>query len=317
MSDIFFEEMCIVKPNYHLAYGGGRHGEMTGKLIVEIERLLIEEDPDFLLIYGDTNSTLAAAIAAAKMSIPIAHVEAGLRSYNKKMPEEINRVLTDHVSTLHLVPTEAALQNLRHEGFKLESSSIVGDVMYDACLHFLPYAKCPDVLINLDFEFILCTVHRQENTEDLVRLTALFDTLADLGKKIILPLHPRTRIIVDKSGYSFANNILVIPPVGYLEMLWLESNCMLVMTDSGGVQKEAYFNNKRCITLREETEWVELVEQGYNKLTGINPLRIREAYSEISQNKQLNTTRGIYGDGKASAKIVDRILDHHWNKKCI
>lgn len=314
MSDIFFEEMGIAKPDYQLAFGGGSHGQMTGNMIVEIERLLIEEQPDFLLIYGDTNSTLAGALAAAKMNIPIAHVEAGLRSYNKKMPEEINRVLADHVSTLHLVPTEIALNNLRNEGLAIDPSSVVGDVMFDACLHFLDGARRPDSLNGFNNDFALCTVHRQENTGDLARLTAMFDTLGGLGVKIVLPLHPRTRTIIERSGYNFADNMVVIPPVGYLEMLWLESNCQFVMTDSGGIQKEAYFNNKMCITLRDETEWVELIDNGYNILTGISSSRIRDAVEKITKNKKIDMMPGIYGDGNASAKIVARMVRHYREK---
>lgn len=307
MSDIFFDEMKIPKPDYYLGIGGKSHGAMTGQMIEKIEEVVLKEQPDWILVYGDTNSTLAGAIVASKLHIPLAHIEAGLRSYNMKMPEEINRILTDRVSQVLFCPTDAAVNNLKNEGFESFGCSIIksGDVMQDGAIFYKNVAKKPN--IDTRDEYILCTIHRAENTDDAVRLKNILDALEEIGtaKQIILPIHPRTRKIIDDLGYSL-KNITVIDPVGYLEMVWLIDHCSLVMTDSGGLQKEAFFFSKPCITLRDETEWIELVENGFNALSGANTAKIIELYYSypFAQNFQLN----LYGDGNATPIIVKQLL---------
>ena len=248
MSDAFFEELRLPKPDYYLGVGGKSHGRMTGEMIAKLEEVMMKEKPDVVLVYGDTNSTLAGAIAASKLHIPIAHVEAGLRSFNMKMPEEINRVLTDRVSKWLFCPTDAAVKNLKREGFphKLENGNYqvikkVGDVMYDAVLFYKNLSRKP-VGVNFNRDFILCTVHRAENTDNPQRLKSIFEALEEVGKdmQVILPIHPRTKKKMREYNIS-VKNITLIQPVGYLEMIWLVSNCKLVITDSGGLQKEAYF----------------------------------------------------------------------------
>ncbi|MCK0097480.1 UDP-N-acetylglucosamine 2-epimerase (non-hydrolyzing) [Yoonia sp. F2084L] len=271
MSDVFFEELSIPKPNYHLGIGGGSHGKMTGRQMEEIESVLLKESPDVVLVYGDTNSTLAGALAAVKLHIPVAHVEAGLRSFNKKMPEEINRILTDHASTSLFAPTQTAIKNLSSEGICGDHVQMVGDVMYDAALFYRDRARKPSWFEELPIsenEFVLATIHRAENTDNPQRFAAIFAGLAQSEKSIVLPLHPRTRARLKDHGIQPSDNMHIVDPVGYLEMVWLEAHCALVATDSGGVQKEAYFHGKPCITLRDETEWVELVEIGANVLVG-------------------------------------------------
>lgn len=304
MSDIFFDELSIPRPKYNLGIGGGSHGEMTGRQLEEIEKVLLIERPDMVLVYGDTNSTLAGALSAVKLHIPVAHVEAGLRSYNKKMPEEINRIATDHVSDILFAPTESAVVNLGREGISKDRVHNVGDVMYDAAIYYKGVAKKPvwfDAL-GLEFEsFILSTVHRAENTDDRYKLANILDGLGKSAKDIILPLHPRTRQKIEQTGIHIANNIRITDPVGYLEMVWLESACEKVITDSGGVQKEAYFHGKHCVTMREETEWVELVESGWNALVGTHPTRIAEELNTIPRIKY----NPNYGSGDAAVAIVD------------
>ena len=305
MSDVFFEQMHIPRPDHHLEVGGGPHGQMTGRQLEKIESVLLKEKPDWVLVYGDTNSTIAGALAAAKLHIPVAHVEAGLRSFNRRMPEEINRVLTDHASDLLLVPTETGLRNLAAEGITGNKVRLVGDVMYDAAMFYKGMAIEPDWFGSLGIErgsFVLCTIHRAENTDDLVRLRGILKGLADSGLPVILPLHPRTREKIDRSGIDVADNVRVVLPVGYLEMVWLEMHCRIVATDSGGVQKEAYFHRKPCITMRDETEWVELVEIGANAIVGADSLALARAIANPVQVD--NVIAGLYGNGDASDKIA-------------
>lgn len=304
MSDIFFEELRIPRPDYHLGVGGGNHGQMTGRQLEKIEEVLLSERPDWVLVYGDTNSTLAGALAAVKLHIPVAHVEAGLRSFNRRMPEEINRVLTDHASNLLLAPTETAVSNLANEGIIGNKVQLVGDVMYDAAMFYKNMAFEPTWFRSLGIErgsFVLCTIHRAENTDDLTKLHDILKGLADSGLPVILPLHPRTKGTIEGAGIVAADTIRVVPPVGYLEMVWLEMNCRVIATDSGGVQKEAYFHGKPCVTMREETEWVELVETGANVLAGTKPKAICQA---LESNSAIPITAGMYGSGKAAENVV-------------
>ncbi|WP_428397801.1 non-hydrolyzing UDP-N-acetylglucosamine 2-epimerase [Marinobacter salarius] len=307
MSDVFFEELDIPRPDYNLGIGGGTHGQNTGRMIEKLESLMITEKPGWVLVYGDTDSTMAGALAASKLHIPVAHVEAGLRSFNRRMPEEINRILTDHIADLLFVPTESGRKNLINEGISEEKVRMVGDVMYDATLFYRKRARKPDLPNGLDLSdnsFILCTIHRAENTDDPERLKNIFEGLEISGQKIVLPLHPRTRSKVADSGIAFPDNVWVIDPVGYLEMVWLEANCRSVATDSGGVQKEAYFFQKPCSTMRDETEWLELVESGWNTLVGANATKIGNA---LSGNSSPAYAGFLYGEGHAGKKIVELV----------
>lgn len=307
MSDVFFEELSIPRPDHHLGIGGGSHGAMTGQQLEAIETVLFDEKPDWVLVYGDTNSTLAGALAAVKLHIPVAHVEAGLRSFNRKMPEEINRVLTDHTSTLLMAPTQVAVDNLRAEGIEGDKVRQVGDVMYDASLFYRKRAKAPDWFEGLGLDkgdFILATVHRAENTDDPKRLAAIFDGLAAVGRPVVLPLHPRTKACLETHCISPASHLHIVDPVGYLEMVWLEAECALIATDSGGVQKEAYFFNKPCVTLREETEWTELVECGWNTLVGSNRDAIAAAIDKAVRPQAVSA---LYGDGTTAKLIVETL----------
>ncbi len=314
MSDVFFEEMQIPKPKYNLAINGLSHGAMTGQMLEKIEAVLLEEKPDWVLVYGDTNSTLAGALAAKKLHIKLAHVEAGLRSFNMRMPEEINRILTDRISDALLCPTETAIENLYREGFENIRCDIinVGDVMQDAAIFYSEKAKKPTAVIQEDF--ILCTIHRAENTDDPARLMNIVSALEKISSEncpVVIPLHPRTKNKLNGMNYDFSNSsIIFIQPIGYLEMVWLLQNCRLVMTDSGGVQKEAYFFNKYCITLREETEWVELVKNNFNVLAGSNADKIAEAYGVLSKNMTFDNKNRLYGDGDAGKKIVKYLMNN-------
>lgn len=306
MSDIFFEEMCIPKPKYILQTGGKTHGAMTGQQLEKIEEILLTEKPDIVLVYGDTNSTLAGALAAVKLHIPVAHVESGLRSFNRQMPEEINRILTDQVSEYLFVPSEGAKKNLLKEGIDEKKIFIVGDIMYDVSLYYKEKMQKPIWFDDLNLnQFVLCTIHRAENTDDIKKLTSILKGLELSQENIILPLHPRTVNKIKQYGLDIPKNIRVVEPVGYLEMVWLEGHCKLVVTDSGGVQKEAYFHNKKCITLREETEWVELIDFGYNELVGTNSEKIKQA---ISIAKPLVDVVALYGDGNTAEKVIE----HMW-----
>lgn len=308
MSDVFFEELSIPRPHYHLGIGKGTHGQMTGRQLEAIEAVLLEEKPDRVLVYGDTNSTLAGALAAVKLHIPVAHVEAGLRSFNRKMPEEINRIMTDHVADSLFAPTETAMVNLRHEGFADDKLHLVGDVMFDASLFYRDRARRPESLpdaIQDGQGFILATVHRAENTDERAKLRQILEGLSNAGMPVVLPLHPRTKSKLEAFGISVPETIHIIPPVSYLEMVWLEASCSVVATDSGGVQKEAFFFGKPCVTLREETEWVELVETGWNALVGADAKLIS---GTLRNSKRPETGTVLYGDGKSAEKIVNTLL---------
>ena len=287
MSDVFFEEMCIPKPHYNLNINGLGHGAMTGQMLEKIEEVLIKEKPDWVLVYGDTNSTIAGALAAKKLHIRVAHVEAGLRSFNMDMPEEINRILTDRISDVLFCPTDTAVE------------------MQDAALFYADKAKRPEVAI--PEHFVLCTVHRAENTDDPKRLAGIFSALEKISEEwpVVLPLHPRTRGKLMALNYDFSNSkICFIDPVGYLEMVWLLKNCKMVMTDSGGLQKEAYFFGKYCVTMRDETEWVELVENGFNLLAGSDHDRILQSVKELQEKGQACFENRLYGKGDAGEKVL-------------
>lgn len=313
MSHIFFEDLGIPKPDYNLDVGSGPHGAMTGRMLESIERVLICEKPDWLLIYGDTNSTVAGALAAAKLHIPIAHVEAGLRSYNRRMPEEVNRVLADHMSTLLLCPTSAAVTNLAREGVT-QSVHDVGDVMYDVSLHYRDIARQrSDVLERhrlVEGEYVLATCHRAENTDDPGRLSEIVAGLARISKElpVVLPLHPRTRQCLKNSGLDQQlSGVMLLEPLSFLDMMRLEQSARAILTDSGGVQKEACFFRVPCVTLRDETEWVETVAGGWNTLVGAESSRIFNAFQDLQRPMQ---ALEAYGNGHAAAAVLQLLLNH-------
>jgi len=320
MSDIFFKEMEIPSPDYFLDINGSSHGAMTGQMLEEIETILLSEQPDWVLVYGDTNSTLAGALAASKLHIQIAHVEAGLRSYHRRMPEEINRVLTDHLSTILFCPTRTAVKNLAQEGITDDKRSgqrkvcQVGDVMYDATLVFKSFARKPEFYI--PDKFILATLHRAENTDNKERLVAISSALGEISRTtpIVLPIHPRTRKKMAELNIIVDPSIMVVNPVSYLVMLYLLDHCQLVMTDSGGLQKEAYFRAKPCITLRDETEWVELVELGVNTLVGADSKLILSKW-KTSADATLNYETKLYGKGNTGYEIVQHLISTFRNNK--
>ena len=337
MSDIFFEEMGIPRPDHQLGIGSGSHGQQTGKMLEEIERVIQLEKPDALVVYGDTNSTLAGALAASKLHIPVIHIEAGLRSFNKRMPEEINRITTDHASTLLFSPTKAGLKSLEREGFstlaeaKKKGKADIdnpyvfhcGDLMYDNTLF---YAKKADEYVDL-FEkhgidkdnFILSTIHRPQNTDDIHVLSGILSALNEISIQnkiqVVLPLHPRTANMIERANDdgigSLAKNTLfkIIEPVGFLEMILLEKHAQMVMTDSGGVQKEAFFMQKPCVILRPETEWTEIVESGCAILAGSDPRKIKNAFSHFSEKTDMEFP-SIFGDGAAAEFICKSIIEH-------
>ena len=300
MSDIFFSELEIPAPAYHFAIHGGPHGAMTGRMLEAVEGAMLTEQPDMVLVYGDTNSTLAGALAAAKLHIPVAHVEAGLRSFNRRMPEEINRVMTDHVSTLLFCPTVTAVANLAQEGVTA-GVHLVGDVMYDATLHAGRVARSRSNIVERlglpEKGYTLATLHRAENTDDPAKLAKALDFLKSIAQKhpVLLPLHPRTQGAAERAGLSF-EGLTVCPPLGYLNMQRLLASAAEVATDSGGLQKEAYFHRVPCVTLRDETEWVETVEAGWNRLwTQPNYASPRHDIAD-------------YGDGQTAEKIIELML---------
>jgi UDP-N-acetylglucosamine 2-epimerase len=325
MDRIFFEELEIPNPHHHLGVGSGSHGKQTGVMLERIETILQNENPEVVLVYGDTNSTLAGALAAAKLNIPIAHVEAGLRSYAQAMPEEINRVLADHLSTFLFCPTVQAVKNLSKEGIRNGKGKVVknvGDVMYDSILYYSKLAEkkstiLKDLGLNTSHEsrvtsYYLATLHRAENTDDPKKLQSILKALNMIGKEapVILPLHPRTKKMIDLHRLSKeTQNVKIIDPVSYLNMLALERHARAILTDSGGVQKEAYWFRVPCITLREETEWIETVRSGWNVLAGSETERIIEGVRKISNRKRQRKTRDSFGNGKASGKIVDFLIN--------
>jgi UDP-GlcNAc3NAcA epimerase len=306
MSDVFFSELGIGEPRYNLGVGSGTHGAQTAAMLAGIEEVLAAERPDRLLIYGDTNSTLAGALAAAKRSVPVAHVEAGLRSYNRAMPEEINRLVADTLSDLLFCPTEVAEANLAREGIT-SGVHVVGDVMYDAVMWAASRVDegASDIVTELGLEsghYLLATVHRASNTDAPENLTAIMWALREAGEPVVFPVHPRTRKAIVEAGIHAGENVMMIEPVSYLDMLALERHARVILTDSGGVQKEALWLHVPCVTMRNETEWVETVGCGWNTLTGTNPARILEA---LGAPKPLQPPPTIYGDGHASERIAD------------
>ncbi len=301
MSEVFFTEMDIPKPKYNLNINGLGHGAMTGQMLEKIEEILLKEKPLAVVIYGDTNSTIAGALAAKKLDIKVVHIEAGLRSFNMKMPEEINRILTDRISDLLLCPTSTAIKNLKNEGFDNLDNNVVesGDIMKDAVAFYSQNsAERSSIISDLDLQnknFVLATIHRQENTDDLQKLKSIFEGLENINKEIpvVLPLHPRTRNILKKNNLVY--NFIMIDPVGYFDMLELLKNCMMVVTDSGGLQKEAFFNHKTCIIAREETEWIELVENGFATIIGSDKQKMIKAFVEF-KNHKADFNINLYGD---------------------
>lgn len=314
MSDVFFSEMQIPKPKHNLHINSLGHGAMTGRMLEGVEELLLAEKPDMLLVYGDTNSTIAGALAAKKLHIPVGHVEAGLRSFNMEMPEEINRILTDRISDLLLCPTKQAISNLNKEGFEHFDAKVtlVGDVMQDAAMYYATISgERASVVKTLDLsgEYALVTVHRAENTDDPERLNGIVNALNEIhhsGLKVILPLHPRTKKVLERNNLKL--EVDTIDPVGYFDMVELLKNASLVMTDSGGLQKEAFFFSQPCITLRDQTEWVELIDNGVNVLAGASEKEIVEQVEKM-RNIKVDNTLNLYGGGKASANIADELLN--------
>ncbi len=332
MSQIFFEELGIPKPSHNINVGSGRHGQQTAKMIDGIEKILIEEKPDSVILYGDTNSTIAGALAAAKIHIPVVHIEAGLRSFNKKMPEEINRIACDHMSSLLFSPTKQGIKNLQKEGFKLKQEGKAsmdepnmyhcGDIMLDNSMYFGKKVNGESQLLTslkLEFnKYILCTIHRDSNTDidnNLIGiLEALLSCQEETHMKIVLPLHPRTKAKIEQlRDQNFVDrfiknpNIIILPPAGFNDIIVLEKNTKLIITDSGGLQKEAYFFKKPCVILREQTEWVEIVENGNAILTGADNSKIKNAIS-IMLAKDDFTYPALFGDGKAGKFICSKIL---------
>lgn len=304
MSDCFFEEMSIPQPVCNLDVGSGKHGEMTGQMLALLEKEMLSRRPDVVLVYGDTNSTLAGALAAAKLHIPVAHVEAGLRSFNRRMPEEINRILTDQLASLLLCPSNHSAEQLHKEGISGDVH-VVGDVMYDALRFYMAQATSP----KLEPPFVLASVHRAENTDDPARLEAIIEAMQACPLPVILPAHPRTQKALQRAGIEPCEPLRLIAPLPYLAMLGYLRDCQFVMTDSGGLQKEAYFAGKRCLTLRDETEWVELVECEANRLVGAEQQKIIEAYPWAQT--PLGEMGQPYGDGQAGGRIVSLLVDIH------
>ena len=317
MSDIFFNELRIPKPHYSLGVGGSSHGVMTGRMIEKIEELLLNEQPDWVLLYGDTNSTLAGAIAASKLGMRIAHVEAGLRSHNMRMPEEVNRILTDRLSSVLFCPTSLAVDNLQREGVNFWSGDVdvifSGDVMYDGALFYKDFSRKPSG-IKVQPKYVLCTIHRAENTDSEDRLREIFAALGEIAERtqVVLPLHPRTKSKLKEYKID-VSNITVIEPQGYLNMVWLIENASLILTDSGGLQKEAYFFSVPALTLRDETEWQELVEVGANTLVGARRESILKAFEGYVRG--FDVTLDLYGSGESSKVIVDYLLTNKVSRK--
>lgn len=311
MSKVFFNELKIPMPDYNLGVGSYSHGKQTGRMLEAIEGVLLIHKPDLVIVYGDTNSTLAGALAATKLHIPVAHVEAGLRSFNRLMPEETNRILTDHLSNFLFTPSKNAVRNLGNEGIK-ENVYNTGDVMYDAILYNLLLAeKHSSVLTSLELApqaYYLTTIHRAENTDNTQNLKLILQAYSNIKREIIFPIHPRTLSIINDNEITLSENIHVVDPVSYLDMLILMKNAIKILTDSGGVQKEAYFLRKPCITLRDETEWIETVQAGYNVLVGVNPEKImyyvNNPFEVVGAKKD-----SVYGVGNACDNIADILLE--------
>ncbi|MCL3780219.1 UDP-N-acetylglucosamine 2-epimerase (non-hydrolyzing) [Prolixibacteraceae bacterium JC049] len=315
MSEVFFQEMEIPTPDYNLEINGVGHGAMTGRMLEKIEEVLLKEKPDMVLVYGDTNSTIAGALAASKIHIPVAHVEAGLRSFNMEMPEEINRILTDRISNILFCPTTVAVDNLKQEGFDNFNNKIVcnGDVMQDAAIYYSQFSDEKSTVIaknELDKKsFVLATIHRQENTDDLDNLQQIVAAFNEINKthRVVFPMHPRTRNIIAK--HEIKMEFEPIDPVGYFDMIELLKKCEVVITDSGGLQKEAFFFGKHCVTAREQTEWVELINNGFNIVTGADKQKIIDTVALMAQ-KESNFDIDLYGKGEASSRIVKTLKEY-------
>ncbi|MGH7127460.1 MAG: non-hydrolyzing UDP-N-acetylglucosamine 2-epimerase [Planctomycetaceae bacterium] len=308
MSDVFFEELDLPRPHYALHVGSGSHAAQTGAMLVEIEKVLVAERPDAVVVYGDTNSTIAGALAAAKLVIPVAHVEAGLRSYDRSMPEEINRCVTDHLSHWHFCPTRTAVDNLNREGIA-ERIYQVGDVMYDALIYY-GRSETPSAALGrlklAERPYALCTLHRAGNTDDVGRFARIWEAINRLSAElpIVLPLHPRTRKVVHERGLRTTETLHVVDPVGYREMLTLEKRAKLIVTDSGGVQKEAYMQGVPCLTLRDNTEWTETLDAGWNRLIGSDADRLLAAARDCLRYGPPRERPPLYGDGRSGERIL-------------
>lgn len=333
MSKVFFDELKIPRPDYNLSVGSGSHGKQTAKMLEGIEEIILKEKPDAVLVYGDTNSTVAGGLAAAKLHVPLVHIEAGLRSYNKAMPEEINRISCDHMSTLLFSPTSQGIENLAKEGFAIDNQLPYtidnpkvyhcGDIMYDNSLHFSSVSDESSTILkdlNLTGKFILSTIHRNNNTDEPDRLTAIFEALIQIAEEnesaVVLPLHPRTKKMMEvnlsaelRNQIEQSDKINIIPPVSFLDVIALEKHADMVVTDSGGVQKEAFFFKNPCLILRSETEWVEIVENGNAIVCDADKNRILEGYQKLKSNQSL-TYPTLYGDGKAAEFICKEIVKH-------
>lgn len=318
MSQVFFTELAIPCPAYNLGVGSASHGAQTGRMLESIESVLLQEKPDCVLIYGDTNSTIAGALAAGKLKIPLAHVEAGLRSFDRTMPEEMNRVVADHLSDMLLVPTKTAVKNLRREGIPLVRIHLVGDVMYDEALYHNTAKQTVTDLLRLfhceEKLFILATIHRAENTESRDRLIAIMLALGEISSEcpVLMPIHPRTRRALIDAGFSFSlpSRVTIVEPIGYLEMMALERAARLIVTDSGGVQKEAFFHRTPCVTLRDTTEWSELIDIGWNRL--VPPTDVFSIVASL-HDALLSTPCSdarLYGDGHAAERVVEVLLQY-------
>jgi UDP-N-acetylglucosamine 2-epimerase len=306
MSDVFFTDLDLPPVDYHLDVGSSSHAKQTAAMLVGVEDVLVEEKPDWVLVYGDTNSTLAGALAASKLHVPIAHVEAGLRSFNPRMPEEINRIVADRLSRLLFCPSPTSVHNLEAEGIS-NGVHMVGDVMYDALRSYLPRAEArPSPLDIAPGEYALATVHRAENTDDPQRLSAILECFAATEMTVVFPAHPRTKGAIASHQLGIPENVQLIDPVGYLDMLVLERDARVILTDSGGVQKEAFWLHIPCITLRDETEWVETIETGWNEVVGVDPDRVRAA---LKKTRPVKTPPPVYGDGMAAEMIAKLIVE--------
>jgi len=313
LSDVFFDELGLAPPSHHLGIGDLPHGAMTGRMLEQLERLLVAATPRLVLVYGDTNSTLAGALAAAKLHVDVAHVEAGMRSFNRAMPEELNRILTDHLATLHLVSSETPRQHLAREGVT-DGVHVVGDVMRDAFLRYAQLAEnsSPRAELGLDGDYALATVHRAENTDDRGRLHEIVGGLAAIAEllPVVFPAHPRTRQALERHQLAVPPRVQMIEPIGYLAMTALERHATLIVTDSGGVQKEAFYAGVPCVTLRDETEWLETVEQGWNVLAGANAEAIADAAQQSLAGTLTPRDENTYGDGRSAHHIARILLAH-------
>lgn len=304
MSDLFFNELEITEPNYNLNINSGLHGEQTGRMLLELEKVLVKEKPDLVIVFGDTNSTLAGALGASKLHIPVAHIEAGLRSFNKLMPEEINRITTDHISDYLFAPTNAAMINLQNENLGARSY-LTGDIMVDSLNYALEKSKNSKILEQLNLrqnEYYLATLHRPYNVDDPKVLINILNELSKLSYKVVFPVHPRTNEIVVKNKINLNRNIIFTKPIGYLDFIHLQSNASKIITDSGGIQKEAYLLKRPCITLRSETEWVETVEAGWNIL--LNPIKIKDLAEIISTFKPSKEYVNFYGEDVTNKVLI-------------